>query len=70
VVADDILETGASIVIHGFFSAANLGTMGDGSSLKASTRVDLSKLPKSFQPGEHKPAESSLLVTLLWSRCQ
>ncbi|RQO58653.1 hypothetical protein DBR47_13265 [Paucibacter sp. KBW04] len=70
VVAGDILETGGSTVIHGFISAANLGSTGDGSSLKASTRVDLSNLPKSFQPGEHKPAASSLLVTLLWSRYQ
>jgi hypothetical protein len=69
VLAGDDLTTSGSTVVHGYVSAANLASVPTGSSLGASTSIDLRNLPSGFEPGNTEAVVSApLSATLLWSR--
>lgn len=69
VLAGDILETGGSTTVHGYISAARIGTAPGASKIGASTKIDLSNLPSSFKPGETAVTPSAAnSANLLWSR--
>ncbi|MBT9501252.1 MAG: hypothetical protein IV092_08405 [Burkholderiaceae bacterium] len=69
VLAGDILETGGNTRIHGYVSAARLGSNAGNSHFGASTQIDLSNLPVTFKPGEDDAvAVIPATVHLLWSR--
>lgn len=69
VLAGDILKTGGSTRVHGYISAARLGSNPGNSRLSAGTQIDLSSLPASFKPGEDEAvATTPAAVQLLWSR--
>lgn len=69
VLAGDDLTTSGSTVVHGYVSAANLASVPTGSSLGASTSIDLRNLPSGFDPGNTAAVVSApLSATLLWSR--
>ncbi|MCV2368901.1 FapA family protein [Roseateles oligotrophus] len=69
VLAGDDLTTSGSTVVHGYVSAANLASIPSGSSLGASTSIDLRNLPSGFDPGNTAATVSApLSATLLWSR--
>ncbi|MCV2360977.1 hypothetical protein LNV08_18535 [Paucibacter sp. TC2R-5] len=69
VLAGDDLTTSGSTVVHGYVSAANLATTNTGSSLGASTSIDLRNLPSGFDPSNTAATSSApMSATLLWSR--
>lgn len=69
VLAGDILKTGGSTRVHGYISAARLGSNPGNSRLSAGTQIDLSSLPATFKPGDDEPvAATPATVQLLWSR--
>ncbi|MDC8773097.1 hypothetical protein [Roseateles albus] len=69
VLAGDDLTTSGSTVVHGYVSAANLASIPTGSSLGASTSIDLRNLPSGFDPSNTAATSSApMSATLLWSR--
>ncbi len=69
VLAGDVLTTSGSTVVHGYVSAASLGTNTADSSLGASTSIDLRNLPSGFDPGNTAATVSEpFSASLLWSR--